>query len=236
MHLVAGQSVFDLIPFLLAVLVLPLVSVYSGARLDRKPGASLVPRYGRTIARGVAVTLFLFLLWALMGRPLAALGLDMPVRRIGLIMLGVVALAALVLAAQVIYLERLAKPARIASLRAQIKEIKILPRTTRELIVFLVVAVMAGIWEELLFRGFLLWFLTPYVTIWGAVLLSTAVFALGHIYQGWKGLPRSGGLGLLFAVGYALSGSLWWLIALHALVDIFGGLAAWKVSQMPVAE
>ena len=233
MHLAAGQSALDLIPFAAAVVVMPLVSIYNGTRIAKAPDAPLIPRYAQTLARGVFVTLLLLGLWKYAGRPFATLGLDWPVSEIGLILLGLVGLAMLVLGAQIVFFSRIAKPGRIAALRVQIREIKILPRTTPELLVFLLVACMAGVWEELLYRGFLLWFLAPYLTIWGAVALSTAVFALGHIYQGWKGLPRAGGIGLLFAIGYVFSFSLWWLIALHALVDLFGGLAAWRVMRLP---
>ena len=233
MHLSAGQSALDLIPFAAAVVVMPLVSIYNGTRIAKAPDAPLIPRYAQTLARGVAVTLLLLGLWTYAGRPLASLGLDWPVSQIGLILLGVVGVATLILGAQIVFFSRIAKPSRIAALRATIREIKILPRTTGELLVFLLIAIMAGVWEELLYRGFLLWFLEPYLTIWGAVALSTAVFALGHIYQGWKGIPRAGGIGLLFAIGYVFSASLWWLIALHGLVDLFGGLAAWRVMRMP---
>lgn len=233
MHLATGQNALDLIPFLAAVVVMPLVSIYNGSRIARAPDAPLIPRYAQTLARGVAVTLLVLGLWTYAGRPLDALGLDWPVGKIGLILLGLVGVATLILGAQIVFFNRVAKPSRIAAFRAAIREIKILPRTTNELLVFLLVASMAGVWEELLYRGFLLWFLEPYLTIWGAVALSTAVFALGHIYQGWKGIPRAGGIGLLFAIGYVFSASLWWLIALHALVDLFGGLAAWRVMRQP---
>ena len=233
MHLAAGQSALDLIPFVAAAAAMPLFSIYNGTRIARAPDAPLIPRYAQTLARGAAVTLLLLGLWTYTGRPLARLGLDWPIGNIGLIMLGLVGVAAVILGAQLIFLGRVTKPNRIARFHAQIREIKILPRTTPELYVFLLVAGMAGVWEELLYRGFLLWFLEPYLTIWGAVAFSTAVFALGHIYQGWKGIPRAGGIGLLFAIGYVFSASLWWLIALHALVDLFGGLAAWRVLRMP---
>lgn len=43
-----------------------------------------------------------------------------------------------------------------------------------------VVAVLAPIWEELVFRGFLVASLTRYFPQWGAVLLSALVFAMCH--------------------------------------------------------
>lgn len=230
MHIAAGQSYIDLIPFLLAVLVMPVLSVYGGRKIGTE--TPLMRRYGFTLLRGVAVTILLLLYWQALGRPLATLGLDMPVSMIGLAMLALVGVVAIVFVIQLLRLPRTIKPEQLERLRTQIREIRILPRTTPELLVFLLVAIMAGIWEELLFRGFLIWFLTPYATVWGAVILSTVVFALGHLYQGWKGIPRSGGIGLLLAIGYVLSGSLWWLMALHALVDLFGGIAAWRATRL----
>ena len=111
------------------------------------------------------------------------------------------------------------------------RQIKILPRSNGEFALFLGVALVAGIWEELLYRGFLIWFLIPYANAAGAIYLSSAAFAIGHLYQGWRGIPRAGAVGLIFAAAYVLSGSLWWLMALHALVDLFGGCFAWRLMR-----
>ena len=233
MPLASGQSPADLAVFALAVGILPLVSIFRGRRIGQDPAGPLIPSYWLTIARGAAVTVLVLGLWRLTGRPLDALGLATPAGA-GLYCFAIVGILAFVMAGQIVFFDRIVKPGRLAKLRSQLPEMKILPRNGRELAVFLLVAVTAGIWEELLYRGFLIWFLAPYATLWGAVALSTAVFALGHVYQGWRGLPRSGFLGLLFALGYVASGSLWWLIALHALIDVYGGLVAWSVMRGPV--
>jgi membrane protease YdiL (CAAX protease family) len=234
MHLANGQTALDVVLFLLAIAFLPAYSIYSGARMAKDPDRPLVPRYWLTIARGVVVTIAVLGLWRAAGRPFDTLGLDLPIRPVGFYCLVLVAVLAVALMLQIVFFDRIVKPARVARLRAQLPDIKILPRNSGELRVFLLVAVMAGIWEELLYRGFLIWFLAPYATVWGAVALSTAAFAIGHIYQGWRGVPRAGLLGLLFAVGYVVTGSLWWLIALHALADIYGGLVAWSVMRAPL--
>ena len=96
-------------------------------------------------------------------------------------------------------------------------------------------AQVAGIWEELLFRGFLIWFLAPYAGVVGAVAISTLAFGLGHAYQGWRGIPRTGVIGLILAAAYVAGGSLWWVMAAHALLDLYGGLLAWRISRMPEA-
>jgi membrane protease YdiL (CAAX protease family) len=70
----------------------------------------------------------------------------------------------------------------------------------------------------------------------GAVVLSTIVFAIGHLYQGWRGMLRAGGIGLAFAIWYVESGSLWWLMALHTLIDLFGGMLAWRLLRPEAAR
>jgi len=232
--LVPGQNVFDVVLLVLTITILPAVSAFAGARFARHPG-SLVSRYWQTMARGWLMVALLAIDWRWSGRLISMLGLDIPVGTYGLYGLIAVTAATLFLAVMLLNLKVFIKPARYPKLREQMREMKILPRTLRELLVFLAVAVTAGIWEELLFRGFLIWFLAPYVGVIGAVLISTLAFGLGHAYQGWRGIPRTGAVGLVLAIAYIASGSLWWVMAAHALLDIYGGLLAWWVSQMPEA-
>ncbi|HEY4940952.1 MAG TPA: CPBP family intramembrane glutamic endopeptidase [Rhizomicrobium sp.] len=232
MHLAVGRNTFDFILLVLALFVLPAISAFTGRRIAKAPDVSLLPRYLQTMARGWLVVALVAGAWWWSGRPAAWLGFDVPVGESGLYGLLFVGIALVAMAIQVVRFDRLVVPERLPKLRQQIRDIKILPRTSAEYVVFLFVALSAGIWEELLYRGFLIWFLGAYLGVVPAVILSTAVFGLGHVYQGWGGVLRGGGLGLLFAIGYVASGSLWWLIALHALVDIFGGTMAWRVSTL----
>ncbi|MEL6249305.1 MAG: CPBP family intramembrane glutamic endopeptidase, partial [Cyanobacteria bacterium J06627_15] len=48
-------------------------------------------------------------------------------------------------------------------------------------IFFLTAAVAAPLFEEFLFRGFLLPSLTRYMPVWGAMLLSSFIFAAAHL-------------------------------------------------------
>jgi membrane protease YdiL (CAAX protease family) len=86
--------------------------------------------------------------------------------------------------------------------------------------------VFGGAIEELLFRGF--------VIGWGAVLfgeratiplflLSSAVFGLGHLYQGWSGVISTGASGLLFGALYLASGrKLLPAMLAHMTLDAIG--------------
>jgi membrane protease YdiL (CAAX protease family) len=59
--------------------------------------------------------------------------------------------------------------------------------------------------------------------LWGAVIVSSLIFGLGHEYQGVAGIMRTGLVGLLFAVLYVSSGSIWIPIIGHVLFDILQG-------------
>jgi uncharacterized protein len=225
-----GHSVFDFLLVALAIVVLPALSILAGRRIDGAPTASLVPRYWFTIARGWLVVALIAWVWR--ARPPPWLGFDMPIGYLGLVGLGVVAMLAIAMLVQLTRPLAAQKPERLAALKRQMAEIKILPRTQGEFRVFLLVAVTAGVWEELLYRGFLFWFFAEYGIV-ASVAISTISFGAGHLYQGVRGGVRAFVLGLAFACAYALTSSLWWLIAIHALVDLFGGITGRRLSQLP---
>ncbi|MBL8514270.1 MAG: CPBP family intramembrane metalloprotease, partial [Betaproteobacteria bacterium] len=58
---------------------------------------------------------------------------------------------------------------------------------------------------------------------WGGVLLSSAIFGIAHAYQGRTGVLRTAIVGLMVAVLFVVSGSLWLAIVLHTAVDLYGG-------------
>jgi membrane protease YdiL (CAAX protease family) len=233
LNLAPGQTAFDLLLVAYVVLVLPALSVRNGRAMAAAPDAPLAPCYLRMMLRGWLAAAAVGALWLFTRRPLATLGIDIPLGTRGELGLAVAAAALLFAAIVQLLLPRLMTPERRERLRGQMRAIKILPRSTLELALFLGVSLTAGVWEELVYRGFLIWFIAPYAGLIGAVVLSTLVFGIGHSYQGWRGARNAGTLGLLFAIGYALTGSLWWLIAIHALVDAFGGLLAWRALRLP---
>ena len=97
----------------------------------------------------------------------------------------------------------------------------LIPVTTRERLVWLLVAVSAGICEEIVFRGWLLASLHGSLKLNGAVLIVTAaaIFGLAHGYQRIMGVLLTALAGALFCALYVASGSLLVPIVLHALAD-----------------
>lgn len=87
---------------------------------------------------------------------------------------------------------------------------------------FGVVSIGAGISEELVFRGFLIYYLglyLPQINTWEKVVLTALIFGVAHLYQGWQGIMGASILGLIAAGIYVISGSLLVPIVLHAVVD-----------------
>jgi membrane protease YdiL (CAAX protease family) len=98
----------------------------------------------------------------------------------------------------------------------------LLPESHRERSWWGVVSVGAGISEELMCRGFLLYYLSVYLpqtNMLERVVLTSLVFGLAHIYQGWKHAVAAGVLGLLFAGFYLMTGSLLLPMVIHAALD-----------------
>ncbi len=84
------------------------------------------------------------------------------------------------------------------------------------------VVLAAPLFEEVLFRGFLLPGLarSPYLRGAGAVLLSSVLFALPHLQYDLIDMTAVFGLGVVFAVVRLRTGSTWLAIGLHALVNL----------------
>jgi uncharacterized protein len=98
----------------------------------------------------------------------------------------------------------------------------LVPVTPRERLVFAVVAISAGICEEIVFRGWLLGTLHGTVGLHGTalILVAAAMFGLAHTYQRITGVLLTGIVGAVFCVLYVATGSLLVPIALHILMDV----------------
>jgi uncharacterized protein len=99
----------------------------------------------------------------------------------------------------------------------------ILPSSRRERRLWCIVSLGAGIFEEILFRGYLLFMLQhlfPGAHIAVVLIISTAIFALGHIYQGVKEVYKPALLGLFYAVIFITCNSIFPCIILHFLQDL----------------
>jgi membrane protease YdiL (CAAX protease family) len=112
----------------------------------------------------------------------------------------------------------------IDALRRQARGfLALLPRCRREKLTFVVLAITAGICEEVVFRGFgiayVRW-LNPSTPNAVVVAVTAAVFGFGHLYQGARGVLLTGLIGVYLGWLTVSSGSLLPAIAIHALLDL----------------
>jgi membrane protease YdiL (CAAX protease family) len=90
-----------------------------------------------------------------------------------------------------------------------------------------VMVAIVAVAEETIFRGYLLLRLGSALrSMPAAVLLSTALFASGHGYEGAAGVAVVGEMGLIFAAVYLWRGSLVAPMAMHFLQDFIGLVVA----------
>jgi membrane protease YdiL (CAAX protease family) len=99
----------------------------------------------------------------------------------------------------------------------------LIPDRTAERFWFAAVSLGAGVSEELLFRGFLFWYLGfffPRLTLVQLIVFSSLIFGVCHLYQGWVGVVGTGVLGAVLMGMYLSTESLVLPIAIHALIDL----------------
>ncbi len=101
----------------------------------------------------------------------------------------------------------------------------LLPATTRERWAFAALSVVAGVGEEVVFRGYAIPVLAEVTgSVWGAAAITSLVFGVLHVYQGSLGVVRTAVMGGVLAAGLLLSGNLWAPILGHALIDVLVGI------------
>lgn len=191
--------------------------------------------YRQTILEQMSLTTVVLVSWFLESKSAHAIGLGVPE--------GVATWITLVITIGVSFLMwrqmmavRSAESAQEQVLRQfHGSAVLIAPRSREELWDWAIMSSTVGISEEILYRGFLLWYLMGWLSEAPAILVAAMIFGLAHLYQGWGGVGRSSILGAVFCIGYLLIGSLWALMALHAVADIGTGFtlsAAMKNSKM----
>jgi CAAX protease family protein len=145
--------------------------------------------------------------------------------------IGLVLVLAMTNGRTVLRIARSKRPKRIKLGNPHVE--KFAPHTRSELGWWVALSLSAGLCEEFIFRGYLIWAFQPMLGLWGAAASSVVVFAVAHAYQGAKGILATGIVGSLLSLVVLFSGSLLPAMALHALVDIGQGLIAWLVLREP---
>ena len=97
----------------------------------------------------------------------------------------------------------------------------LIPSTARERLIFVVVAISAGVCEEVVFRAWLLSTLHRIgLTGTGLVLVAAGLFGVAHAYQGVAGVLSTALAGFILCALYIMTGTLLAPIVLHTLIDL----------------
>jgi len=110
----------------------------------------------------------------------------------------------------------------------------VLPHTAAERNVFRIVSLTAGICEEFVYRGFLMWAFASWIGLHPALVAQAVIFALGHVYQGSDArsvvlaLLKTGAAGIFFGLIAIAAGSLLPGMAVHAVMDLSSGDVAYR--------
>ena len=108
-----------------------------------------------------------------------------------------------------------------------------MPQTSEENRLWVVLSILAGVTEELTWRGVqvqLLTWLTGSFSL--AATICCLTFGVGHINQGWKWALATAGFAAAFQVLVVVTGSLYIAMAVHIAVDVVAGFYTARVARL----
>ena len=104
---------------------------------------------------------------------------------------------------------------------------QIIPQNNAERGVWLISSTVAGVTEEIIFRGVLFALLVALTSsVAAAAIISATVFAVAHARQGWKSMIFIFGIALLFQWLVIFTRSLTPAMAIHAIYNMVRGIRA----------
>ncbi|HLJ47349.1 MAG TPA: CPBP family intramembrane glutamic endopeptidase [Bryobacteraceae bacterium] len=113
--------------------------------------------------------------------------------------------------------------------------IALVPHTKRDYRWFMAVSVTAGICEELLYRGFLVWELQPWLGLGLGAMVSIILFGACHAYQG-KDVVRPIATGALLQGLALLTGSILPGMVVHAMLDAMSATSGYILVRKSVSS
>ena len=207
--------------------VVPLMGRRRIRQLLRVPRMTRRKRLGlyasTVVSQWLAVVI---ILWrsTVRGISLEQLGLAIPDPRLAVLVS--IALAGLLITSQILGLRQAAaRPDKISGPVPKLA-LLIFPQSTAERLAFLCVAATVAFCEELIYRGFVQRVFEDSAAgrAYAAMAISAILFAVGHIYQGRKGVVATGALGFVLSIVRILTGSLLPCVVAHFAADLTVGL------------
>lgn len=234
----SSLTYWDHIFALIVFLIYPVYSKFTFAAVIediRKRGEpARIHAYKETVLTWIVFAYCIPAMWYLFDREWADLG----VRAADPVILAIGAfVAAIFVSLFVVPLRNISRsPERLGELESQAGDIGlIMPRSKSEESWFYVVSTNAGLSEELIFRGYLIWYLDHFFELWLAAVIAVLLFGFAHSYQGLKQLP---GVLLVSAVAVSLfvyTGSLLIPVLFHIFLDALQGHYIAKILRLQAA-
>jgi membrane protease YdiL (CAAX protease family) len=226
--------------FVLVVVIFPLTDLRSlGRKRDaiRAGRTELRPALFRSIIWQEWATLAsLLAIWFGLGRTAGGLGTLPTAAAWSLIGIAVTLVGCVLLILQVRWIAD--SPDRQIETRKKLEPVAyLIARTPTERRLWVVASVTAGICEEVIYRGFIIAYLSALTgwPLWATIGISGAIFGFVHLYQGAQGVVRTGIVGLVLGAVYGLTGSLISPIVLHMVIDLTSGRIGEIVIELPEA-
>jgi membrane protease YdiL (CAAX protease family) len=221
-----------MLDFLLASLLLFGMPIYAVLRSYSTPHAPIDrrKRYRKSTA---IVAIFLMILcidWLSSSRGFTQLGLAPPTTYSAIA--GLVAMCVVI----ALFLALIRKSNVQRAAQGDDEADAILPESRDDLRPFVIFVIVVGFGWEVLYRGFLLFWLSPIIGLVPAVAASSISYGLSH---GCNTITRTMGSlasALLFTTGYAATRSLWWLIILHIALPLVTTLPAWRIDRAVASD
>ena len=172
------------------------------------------------------MALAIILLWLAFRRPLAAMGFTLTIKGD----LWVWSLLAFIVLYSIDGIINVSTPERIAAGRIEWqKRTPFMPTGGKEFPAYLVMCLCAGVFEEIIYRGYLVTYFeylfkgSDYREIL-AIVLPAIPFTVAHFYHGAKNMVKIFVLSVLFGLIFIQSGSLVIVMILHFLTNVVGGV------------
>jgi membrane protease YdiL (CAAX protease family) len=219
----------------MSVWEIPLINAFRSA-IDRGVKNARTYLYAYLIALVWALAACVLALWFANGRPWSALllGSVVPWRLAAGFALVTVGLW-IALRDRATVLRLLKRPEVFERLRSKLLGPlePLLPHTPAERSLWTFVSISAGVCEEIFARGFLLSLVAGFTGLIVAVPIAAFLFGLGHSYQGWSGILKTGMIGFVLTIVALVSGSLIPAMVLHFAIDYISGDIGYAIVSQP---
>lgn len=228
----------DLLFTLYLLVYFPLSNIWHSSRKrTAKPPRPPFAWYWRQGRMALGLLIVLGIVMWLGHYSLADLGLGFPRSPAALAGLAIAVCVMLVAHVAGKWMDRRMTPEKRLDQEAKLRAMPIvMPRTTLETAAYCITMIgMTAAWE-ILFRGYALLVLTPVTGLPAAVALAAIAYGAGHGYKSAGQFFGAIAMSFAFTIGYALTGSLWWLIILHAAAPVSMLFVMRKVNAVRTPE